>query len=528
MAHDHERLLLRSTSPTTSSNSPPLVGMTQTAQNVAEVYGLTREELDEFAAREPPQVRARPTRPASTRTRSSRSRSRTRSTTTQGNWVESETGKTVTLRPRRVHPPRHHGREARGAPADQGRDQLRRQGDRHHRGQLLPDERRRHRGAAHERGEGARGSASAARAHRRHRRRRREAAAHGHRPDRLDEEGAEHAGLRAEQIDRVEFNEAFAAQVLPSIRELGIPLDRVNVNGGSIAHRPPARRHRRAARHHRRARAPPQRRALRPRHAVHRRRHGHLDDRRAHRLGPATESRTNARRPAVGPARVPGDGPGRIPGKWGPPGAAVRPRERLSPLSSSTRRFGVRIPVANADAASGLHIRCARARRTPRGLRDGSRWRRAGRAPGPMCWNPQVALRRAFGRMASDGKSAAGTPRRPALDGRHQGGGCLGSRGAPRALRAGGPLALPSDPRRPARRRGGDARRLRAALGARRPLRPGPREPARVPDDRGAQPGHRPGAGAGPPPLRALRCGRGPSRGARCERPGERRARSRC
>jgi acetyl-CoA acetyltransferase len=42
------------------------------------------------------------------------------------------------------------------------------------------------------------------------------------------------AGLRAEQIDRVEFNEAFAAQVLPSIREIGIPLDRVNVNGGSL------------------------------------------------------------------------------------------------------------------------------------------------------------------------------------------------------------------------------------------------------------------------------------------------------
>ena len=44
-----------------------------------------------------------------------------------------------------------------------------------------------------------------------------------------------HAGITADQIDRVEFNEAFAAQVLPSCKELGIPLDRVNVNGGSIA-----------------------------------------------------------------------------------------------------------------------------------------------------------------------------------------------------------------------------------------------------------------------------------------------------
>ena len=44
-----------------------------------------------------------------------------------------------------------------------------------------------------------------------------------------------HAGITADQIDRVEFNEAFAAQVLPSCQELGIPLDKVNVNGGSIA-----------------------------------------------------------------------------------------------------------------------------------------------------------------------------------------------------------------------------------------------------------------------------------------------------
>ncbi|MEX2225669.1 MAG: thiolase family protein [Dehalococcoidia bacterium] len=44
-----------------------------------------------------------------------------------------------------------------------------------------------------------------------------------------------HAGITADQIDRVEFNEAFAAQVLPSCKELGIPLEKVNVNGGSIA-----------------------------------------------------------------------------------------------------------------------------------------------------------------------------------------------------------------------------------------------------------------------------------------------------
>jgi acetyl-CoA acetyltransferase family protein len=44
-----------------------------------------------------------------------------------------------------------------------------------------------------------------------------------------------HAGITADKIDRVEFNEAFAAQVIPSLKELGIPGEKVNVNGGSIA-----------------------------------------------------------------------------------------------------------------------------------------------------------------------------------------------------------------------------------------------------------------------------------------------------
>jgi acetyl-CoA C-acetyltransferase len=36
-------------------------------------------------------------------------------------------------------------------------------------------------------------------------------------------------------MDLVELNEAFAAQVLPSARELGIDMERLNVNGGAIA-----------------------------------------------------------------------------------------------------------------------------------------------------------------------------------------------------------------------------------------------------------------------------------------------------
>ena len=43
------------------------------------------------------------------------------------------------------------------------------------------------------------------------------------------------AGLTIDDIDLVEINEAFAAQVIPSARHLGIPWEKLNVNGGSIA-----------------------------------------------------------------------------------------------------------------------------------------------------------------------------------------------------------------------------------------------------------------------------------------------------
>ncbi len=43
------------------------------------------------------------------------------------------------------------------------------------------------------------------------------------------------AGLTIGDMDLVEINEAFAAQVIPSYQDLGVDLDRLNVNGGSIA-----------------------------------------------------------------------------------------------------------------------------------------------------------------------------------------------------------------------------------------------------------------------------------------------------
>ena len=43
------------------------------------------------------------------------------------------------------------------------------------------------------------------------------------------------AGMSIGDMDLVEINEAFAAQVIPSYQELGIELDRLNVHGGAIA-----------------------------------------------------------------------------------------------------------------------------------------------------------------------------------------------------------------------------------------------------------------------------------------------------
>ncbi|MEO4001586.1 thiolase family protein [Mesorhizobium sp. CAU 1732] len=42
-------------------------------------------------------------------------------------------------------------------------------------------------------------------------------------------------GLTLDQIDRIEINEAFGAQIIACIRELGLDEDKTNVNGGAIA-----------------------------------------------------------------------------------------------------------------------------------------------------------------------------------------------------------------------------------------------------------------------------------------------------
>ncbi|MER8102135.1 acetyl-CoA C-acetyltransferase [Kitasatospora sp. NPDC059811] len=57
----------------------------------------------------------------------------------------------------------------------------------------------------------------------------------GYGPVEASRQALRRAGLTIDDIDLVEINEAFAAQVIPSYRDLGIDLDKLNVNGGAIA-----------------------------------------------------------------------------------------------------------------------------------------------------------------------------------------------------------------------------------------------------------------------------------------------------
>ncbi|MER7182322.1 acetyl-CoA C-acetyltransferase [Streptomyces hyaluromycini] len=54
-------------------------------------------------------------------------------------------------------------------------------------------------------------------------------------PVEASREALDRAGLTIDDIDLVEINEAFAAQVVPSARQLGIDEDKLNVHGGGIA-----------------------------------------------------------------------------------------------------------------------------------------------------------------------------------------------------------------------------------------------------------------------------------------------------
>ena len=102
------------------------------------------------------------------------------------------------------------------------------------------------------------------------------------------------AGMKPSDIDLWEINEAFASVVLRYMRDMELSPDKVNVNGGAIAHGASARRHRRDRPQHRARRARAAQPVHRARHALRRRGHGHGHDHRARltrhatRTGPVT------------------------------------------------------------------------------------------------------------------------------------------------------------------------------------------------------------------------------------------------
>ncbi len=233
MAHDHDQTF-SVPFPDYILDSPAIMGMTQTAQNVAEVYSLSREEMDAFSVTSHKKTAAayengiykdeiialEVEQPVFD---------------DQGNWLPDERGKMVTfdrdecLRPgtnaeglAALNPVKgivsFGGQEIRitagnSCPTNDGISAA----------LLMSEEKARELGLqplARIIGMGVAGV---------------KPQVMGLGPIPSTRKALRHAGITADQIDRVEFNEAFAAQVIPSCKELGIPMDRVNVNGGSIA-----------------------------------------------------------------------------------------------------------------------------------------------------------------------------------------------------------------------------------------------------------------------------------------------------
>ena len=96
-------------------------------------------------------------------------------------------------------------------------------------------------------------------------------------------------------IDLVEINEAFAAQVIPSYRDLGIDIDQLNVHGGAIAVGHPFGMTGARITGTLINGLQTQDKTVRPGDDVRRRRHGHGDGARAPLLSPAAAWRRSAR-----------------------------------------------------------------------------------------------------------------------------------------------------------------------------------------------------------------------------------------
>ena len=107
------------------------------------------------------------------------------------------------------------------------------------------------------------------------------------------------ANMTIDDIDLVEINEAFAAQVVPSYQDLGIDIDKLNVNGGAIAVGHPFGMTGARLQNTMLNSLQDPRQADRPDHHVRRRRPGHGAGPRAHELTLGTEDPVATRRPPV-------------------------------------------------------------------------------------------------------------------------------------------------------------------------------------------------------------------------------------
>ena len=233
MAHDHEQMF-SVPFPDYILDSPSLQSMTQTAQNVAECYDLTRLQLDEFALHSQQKTLAayeagiykeeviplEVEQPVFN---------------DEGAWVEEETGPTITfdrdegIRPNTTLEALQGLNPLKGIQSFGNREIVITAGnscptnDGVATALLMAEEKARElriEPLARIVGIGVGGV---------------KPQVMGLGPLPATRKALKHAGIEAGQIDRVEFNEAFAAQVIPSINDLGIPMERVNVNGGSLA-----------------------------------------------------------------------------------------------------------------------------------------------------------------------------------------------------------------------------------------------------------------------------------------------------
>jgi acetyl-CoA acetyltransferase family protein len=215
-------------------DSPPLQSMVQTSQNVAECYGLTREELDAFSAKSHQKAAAayaagvykdevvplQVEEPVFDDER---------------NWIEAETGPTITfdrdecIRPDTTAETLGGLGPLGGVQSFGGREIVVTAGnscptnDGISAALLMSEEmaiRLRLEPLARIAGIGVAGV---------------KPQVMGLGPIPATRKAIRHAGITVDQIERVEFNEAFSTQVLASIRDLGIDESLVNVNGGSIA-----------------------------------------------------------------------------------------------------------------------------------------------------------------------------------------------------------------------------------------------------------------------------------------------------